>query len=77
MQTKTQNYIDTILDSSKLVEIYFHFNDFIKDFINHFHQNQIDTKCKRKPSREPVLTSSEIMSIIDYYHLSEYKKFSV
>jgi hypothetical protein len=65
----------TIVDSSKLVEIYVHCDDFIKDFMNHYKRTTVGPKTRRKPTREPALSASEIICICIYYHLSGFKCF--
>lgn len=63
----------TIVDNSKLIEIYVNCDDFLKDFLKSYFQNQITGK--KTVTREPCLSPSEIMSICIYYHLTGYKCF--
>lgn len=65
----------TILDSTKLIEIYVNCDDFLKDFLKSYNQMEIESSRMNKPTREASLSPSEIMSIAVYYHLSGYKCF--
>jgi hypothetical protein len=66
----------TILDCSKLVEIYVSCDDFYKNFSVVFNQFKLhNNSCSKKPTRVPSLTNSEIMSICIFYHLTDYKCF--
>jgi hypothetical protein len=65
----------TIVDTSKLIEIYVDCDDFLKDFLKSYNQLKVDSGNVKKPTREPDLSPSEIMSITIYYHLSGYKCF--
>jgi hypothetical protein len=63
----------TIVDTNKLIEIYVNCDDFLKDFLKSYSQNQLTNK--KAVTREPDLTASELMSICVYYHLTGYKCF--
>lgn len=63
----------TIVDTSKLVEIYVNCDDFFKYFLKTYNQQQIGKN--QKATRSPSLSPSEIMSICIYYHMSGYKNF--
>jgi hypothetical protein len=65
----------TIVENTKLVEIYVNCDDFLKDFLKSYNQSKLGQYNNRKPTREPDLSPSEIMSIAIYYHLSGYKCF--
>jgi CRISPR/Cas system CSM-associated protein Csm2 small subunit len=65
----------TIVDTTKLIEIYVNCDDFLKDFLTHYHQSKIGSSATCNPTRKPSLSPSEIMSIVIYYHLSGYKCF--
>lgn len=65
----------TIVDTTKLIEIYVNCDDFLKDFLKNYHQSTLEMSGIRKPTREPDLSPSELMSISIYYHLSGYKCF--
>jgi len=66
-------HMATIVDTSKLVDIYVNCDDFLKDFLKSFTQHQLDSQ--RSITRSPCLSPSEIMSICVYYHMSGYKCF--
>ena len=66
----------TIVDSSKLIEIYVSCDDFYKDFSKVFNQFKLDNNySSKKPTRSPSLSDSELMCICIYYHLTGYKCF--
>lgn len=57
----------------KLIEIFIAVDDFVKIF-----DQWLTTRClmpARKPTRQPALTASEIITLLVYYHHSGYKNF--
>ncbi len=66
----------TIVDKEKLVEIYVNCDDFVKEFLVIFQQHHLQNKpVLSKRTRTPVLSPSEIMTILIFYHLSGFKNF--
>jgi hypothetical protein len=65
----------TIVDPTKLIEIYVSCDDFLKDFLRSYNQSKLGSGKFKKPTRDPSLSPGEIMSISVYYHLSGYKCF--
>jgi hypothetical protein len=63
-----------VVHMSKLIEIFCSCDDFCL-LIKKCQQTQLSNSPYRKPTREPELSESEMMTIVIFYHLSGFKCF--
>ena len=65
------------MDALYLIELFCHIDDFWKNFKPKWEQHQVINRSRKHwwSTRDPALSSSEIMTICVYFHLSKYRTF--
>jgi hypothetical protein len=65
--------MQTQICEGKLIEIFITVDDFVKPFEQWLASRALPDQ--RRPTRQPELTASEIITLLVYYHHSGYKNF--
>lgn len=67
--------MQTILNTTKLTEIYILCDDFMIALDNYMEQNFIDEASYQSPRQDRMMSQSELMSIVIFYHYSGFRCF--